>query len=300
MARDTCLYCGAPLPAEAVAAARQASAELAESSPTVPAGQPTLTETRQDRVLLVLDLDHADPATLAEALGVSTYEARQRAQRAGRQLHRATLVSEAEAEAARLEAGGLRVVRVPESEARAALQPILATGGRLARGALHVRAGEARLELTPSDILLVVRGPITREYQTATSRLKLLRTSSLEPGYRFQLHRRSDRRPVELDPGSFELSGPRNHPGSSLLELAAWIRIAASGMPVDERFRLLPPAMAPAAPGSGIVAVAEALGAGARSRQEADQGAVVLDNLAQFRFYSGWLGASERHAPSIR
>ncbi len=249
--------------------------------------------------MLVLDLDHADPALVAEVLGVSAYEARQRVQRAGRQLHRSVGAREAEAEAARLEAGGLRVVRVPESEARAAQQPILATGGRLARGALHVRAGKAELELTPDDLLLVVRGPITREYQTASSRLKLLRTSSLEAGYRFQLHRRTDRRPVELDPGSFEFGGPRNHPGSSLLELAAWIGVAANGVPVDDRFRLLPPALAPAAPASGLVAVAEALGAG-RSRGEADQGAVVLDNLAQFRFCSGWLGACERHGPSIR
>jgi hypothetical protein len=60
---------------------------------------------------------------------------------------------------------------------------------------------------------------------------------------------------------------------------------------VDDGFRWLPPALAPAAPGAhggtrpGLPAPT---GRGAR------EGALVLDNLAQFRFYSAWRAAVER------
>jgi hypothetical protein len=58
---------------------------------------------------------------------------------------------------------------------------------------------------------------------------------------------------------------------------------------VDDAFRRLPPALAPAPPAGGRLARA-----GETPREGAPKEGGVLDNLAQFRFYSAWRGAAER------
>jgi hypothetical protein len=61
---------------------------------------------------------------------------------------------------------------------------------------------------------------------------------------------------------------------------------------VDDGFRLLPPALGEAAEEAGSLATFRgARGAGLAPGREA---AIVLDNVAQFRFYSGWRAAIER------
>ena len=60
-------------------------------------------------------------------------------------------------------------------------------------------------------------------------------------------------------------------------------------MPVDDGFRRISPALAPAAPAAGAAArLEDAL------RTSAARPPAILDNLAQFRFYSAWRGAVER------
>ena len=63
---------------------------------------------------------------------------------------------------------------------------------------------------------------------------------------------------IEIDADAFELSGSRRHPRSSLLELNAWIARLAEQVTVDDGFRRLPPALAPANVSTGAAAVASA------------------------------------------
>src|SRR5439155_385250 len=71
----------------------------------------------------------------------------------------------AEPEAARLTGEGLAAVLVPEAEARIASRPRLALGGDMAGGTLTLRTSEGMVGVERRDLLLVVQGPIAREYQ---------------------------------------------------------------------------------------------------------------------------------------
>jgi hypothetical protein len=287
VARAGCLYCGAALPEGAVAAARAAS-EAVVASPTPAVADLT-------GALIVLDLSAADPARVAEALGISTYEAQLRVRRGGYQLHRIAPAEQAARELEELRARGVAASKVAETEARAGARVLACSGGsREAEGALSLRTSEGPLRLETRDLLLVVRGPITREYAPlASNDPRRLRTASLDPGYRVHLHRRAEPRPVELDPGSFAFRDARGA-DSSLLQLEGWVDAIARGVPIDDGFRRLAPALSPsvaeeAGPAAGVFAAAGRKGGGRKGGAS-----VVLDNLPQFRFYSGWRSAVER------
>jgi hypothetical protein len=264
-----CLYCGAAVPAELLAAV----------APT-----PVTAVSAPERVLLILDLSAVAAETLAPVLGLPPAEAARRARRGGYQLHRIASSEAAAAEAERLRAAGLLVLAVPEAEAR--VRPILAKGGTRDAGGLSLRAEGGALRVSPGQVLLVVRGPIVREYQALPARRRVS-AARPEEGYRIHLHRRGEPRPLELDPANFEF-GREPAAGSSLLELNAWVDAVAQGAPRDEAFRQEPPALSPAAPADRQLA-ARALTP--RRENEAPQ---VLENLEQFRFYSAWRAAVER------
>jgi hypothetical protein len=281
MSRPTCVYCGAALPKEAVDEAA-ASAEAA-FTPAASAAGPT-------RALLIVDFDRVSEAAAAETLGLSAFEAAQLLRRGGLQLHRIAEVAEAEAEAEALRRGSLQVTIVPEAEART---PVLAAlGGSQQADGLRLRTENGPLTLREADLRLVVRGPIARTYQPSLQ-IRRLSTASLDGGYRIHLHRRRDPRPVELDPGNFEIGFAVT--GSSLLEILGWLDAVAPGVPHDDGFRRLPPVMAPAAPDvSGVLAAAAPLRRPSRTGLHKDELPTILDNVAQFRFYSCWRAAVER------
>jgi len=282
MARPTCLYCGAPLPADAVADTRPAPGATPPASPG------------PRRLLVVVDLAGASEAAVARAFGLSRFEAGQRLRRGGLQLHRAAEEGPAEEEAARLAGDGLAALVVPEDEART--PPLMALGGEPEAGGLRLRTDDGPIRLAGPDLLLVVKGPIARAYQP-TLEIRRLQSASLEPGYRIHLHRRADPRPVELDPGNFELGFAVT--GSSLLELVGWIDALGPGTRVDDGFRQLPPVLGEAAlPGAGPLAAAASLRRPARGGFGTDEAPAILDNLAQFRFYSGWRAAVARRRSS--
>jgi hypothetical protein len=268
--RTTCLYCGAALGGAAIAKAAEAAA--APALPAVP------------RTLLVLDLRQAEPARLARALGLSAFEARQWVRRGGYRLHRIADKRLAEAEAERLAAHDVAVVRLGEAEVRRAAQPLHALEGRMGADGLELRTPESRLRLGASELLIVVKGPIARERQ-AGGKLRL-RSAVPEPGIRVHLHRRAELAPVELDPELLALGAGAQ--GSALLQITGWLGELARGIPLDDDFRHLPPALAPALPAPG--GAAGALQAAGRAEPDA----LLLDNLAQFRFYSAWRAALER------
>jgi hypothetical protein len=280
MVRAACLYCGAALPKDAVAAAAESAALAAAPTGSAPLG-----------VLLIVDQSFADAAILGAALGLLPYESALRQKRGGYSLEGVMDPAGAEEEAARLRAAGLRVFLVPESRARA--EPFVAVAGVPEEDGLRLRGVSGSRHVSNGDLLLVVRGSIAREHQAPVEQKKI-RTARLEYGYRFHLHVRSSPQVVELDPGDFDF-GPRAPLfGSSLLEMRDWLSCVTEGAPVDDAFRHATPALGPSPAGAGgPLAAAAALSAGASARRRKGDGA-VHDNLRQFRFYSAWRGELER------
>jgi len=276
VARAECLYCGTPL-GSAPVAARSEPAPSAAAAP-VPS----------QRVLVLLDLERAEPTALAEALAVSHYEATLLARRGGLHLVRALDPADAAAEAERLRARGAEPWLVPEAEVRT--PPLLCLAGESQGAQLVLHTTEAPVRLARGDALLVVRGSITREYQTTPQRRRIA-TARLEEGYRVQVHRRAEPRALEIDALNFELGFALS--GSVRLELDAWLDAVAGDVPRDDAFSRLGPVLGPAAPEPGG-ALAAAGTLAAATRGGAGERPVVLDNLAQFRFYSGCLAAVRR------
>ena len=258
MARPTCLYCGALLPADLLAQA-EAVASAAARSGAAPPGFPIalgfaspVAPTVLDRTVLVVDVTGAPASVLTDLLGLTAFEASLRARAGGLHLHRVGPAQEVEAEALRFAQARLPTFTLPEVEVRVA--PVVATAGQRDDRRLRLRTSTgATTEVSAEDVLLIVQGPIQREYQSQAVERKKVRTATLDAGYRFHLHRRSDARPVELDPASFSFGAPGPVAGSSLLELKAWIA-ALGDLASDDGFRRLPVALAPSLPEEGTAA----------------------------------------------
>ena len=275
--RATCFYCGSPLPPEDVA-----GGDVGPSPGPSPEDG--------GRTLVVLDLAGVDVAALAQALDRPFFEAGLVARRGGFHLHRILAPAAAGVEADRLAACGVATLLLPEAEAR--IRPVRALGGERGDGSLVLRTEEGPAEVRRGDVLLVVRGPIAREYQPAAKRRRV-DTAHLEEGYRVHLHRRHEPQPVEIDAATFERGVSAT--GSARLEIDAWAEEVRGGAPCDDGLRRLSPALGPAEPEpKGALAAASSLGRAARGQGSGhDEGPVVLDNAAQFRFYSGWRAAAE-------
>jgi hypothetical protein len=238
-----------------------------------------------------VDLESTNAQTLGEALGLAPYEAELLARRGGFHLHRILGAEIAEDEASRLADQGLGVEMLPESEVRS--QPLRALGGERGEGRLELQTEDGELTLRREDLLIIVRGPIARQYQP-TYRRRRVDVASLDEGFRVHLHRHSHHRPVEIDAANFEFGFTVT--GSTRLELDAWVEAIGGGVPCDDGFRRLPPAFGIAAPEpKGPLAAASTLSRTSRGREALGEGeSVVLDNAAQFVFYSVWRAALER------
>jgi hypothetical protein len=98
---------------------------------------------------------------------------------------------------------------------------------------------------------------------------------------------------VEIDAFAFEFGFAVT--GPARFELDAWVEAIAPGATVDDGFRRLPPALGPAGPESGgALGAAGSLRLATGSGRGREEAPIVLDNVEQFRFYSGWRGAVER------
>lgn len=298
VARPRCLYCGAELPAESVRVRVTPEAEVPAIEPAPPSSG----------VLLILDLEGADIGLVARALDIGVYEAGQRVRRGGYQLLQVVDAGAADEAALQLSGHGLPPTLVPEAEAREATRPVTARGGRLDGDALLLRLPGGERRVRAADLLIVVRGPIARERAGPRPQVRwgLFQaggnlglpglewgTATLEPGYRFHLHLKTDRCPLEIDPMDFVFTSPHEAGQGTVQRIQAWIAAAASAVPADDAFRRLSAALAPE---EGLTTVAAALSR--RPGQGATTDALaVLDNVAQFRFYSGWRAAVERRLP---
>jgi hypothetical protein len=248
---------------------------------------------------VVLDLAGLSAAALARALARPPYEAELIARRGGLHLHCILAPASAGAEAERLASRGIATFQVPEAEAR--VRPVRALGGERSEGSLALRTEEGPLEIRRGDVLIVVRGAITREYQyRPASKRRRIDTARLDEGYRVHLHRQREPRPVEIDAATFELGFAVT--GSARLEIDAWTEEVRGEAVCDDAFRRLPPALGPAEPEPrGALAAASSLGLASRGREAGREDApVILDNVEQFRFYSGWRAAVQRRlAPTV-
>lgn len=280
VARPSCLYCGAAL--DPALLPQPVATPAAEAAPAPPAPPAPL----EERALLLIDASRADAETVARVLGLSLLEAGQRMRR-GWQLHRVAPPAEAEAEAGRLRNEGLQALSLPEAETRAAMAPCLAEGGRGGAEAIELRTDRGPMRIEGRDVLLVVAGRIHRERQSRETARHRLLAPVLYPGYRFHLHLRADPTPIEIDPDAFAFDDVQPVPAATLVELRAALDTLA--LTIDEGFRFLPPALGVSAPPADRLSRALAA-----SRQTDPDGPVLLDNLAQFRAYSGWRAALER------
>jgi hypothetical protein len=228
------------------------------------------------------------------------YDARRIVRRGGPQLLAILEPELARQLALRLEQAGLHALLVPESEARG--EPLRVLHGERAPGGLALRTQAEALMLAAPDLLLVVSGPIARERGTGVRHRKVA-TGRPEEGWCVHLHRRNDARPLELDPARIELGFSVT--GSARLEIATWVADLAHGVPHvphDETFSRETPALARAETQDEALQAAlvgSPARAGAGGAEEADARA-LYDNLAQFRFYSGWRGAVERRRQDSR
>lgn len=240
----------------------------------------------------MIDLGGAAPDALARALGLAGYEAALLARRGGFHLHAILGEPAAAKERRRLEGEGLRVDALPEADARA--RPVRTSGGEREDDRLRLRTEDGEVRVGREDLLLVVSGPIARQYQTFY-RPRRQALASLEEGYRVHLHLRARHRPLEIDAANFEFG--LTVTGSARLELEAWLEAAAKGVPRDDGFRRLPPAFGVAEPEpKGALAAAGRLAGTVRG---AEGERLVLDNAEQFRFYSGWRAAIERQRAAV-
>ena len=228
-AQPRCVYCGAELPAEAVAAARgrarrpgggmrpaarhrAAVTSGADEAPAPPRACSSWTSRARTR------------PRWPRALGLSAFEASQRRRRGGLDLHRILPAAEAAEEAERLAGQGLDVLEIAEDEVRrAAAGPGHAAAPRR-RGALALdgrrRAAPPRGRRTSC---WSCAGPIAREYQTRPEARRQRRPATLEPGYRSTCTGAGRPRPRRAGPRRLRLRRRRRPRRSSLLQLAAWL-----------------------------------------------------------------------------
>jgi hypothetical protein len=293
MVGPRCVYCGAELDAALqTEAASSAAAQLGSRGAGDGAGLlPAAAEAPGGRSLLVLRVLGLEPGRLASALAEPLFAARQRVRQGGFQLLRVATDEAARAEAARLAAIGIELSALPEDEVRRAARPLVARGGALRDGVLRCRTLEGgEVALGGADVLLVVRGPIHREYQVSES-AKRPRLAVPGDGYRLHLHARDVPRPLELDPGGFEFHDERGVASSSLLRLEAFLEALCPAAPQDDGFRRLAPALGEAREEEGgALSATRAL----RKSSERKDRPLLLDNLRQFRDYSAWRGVLER------
>ncbi len=300
VSRLSCLYCGAPLSPEAVGATLRA-AEPAKEAPQT-----------GDRLLLIVDLGSVGVEVAARVLNASVFDVQQWARRGCFHLRRIAPAASARAEAEGMTREGLSAHLLSEAEVRAAATPLLAGAGSVEGESLRLRLGDGELRLTAADLLLVVRGPIRREHAGPRPQVRWgvfqvggwfglpgleFGAATLGPGDRFHLHRRRDPRPLELDPGAFQFSADPGLADSSEQRLTAWLAELASGVPVDDSFKRQTPALAPAEPAGGPLSAVEALARPPLGPQ--GPASQILDNLAQFRFYSAWRGLLERQRAGL-
>jgi len=295
MARGTCVYCGAPLPEDVREAAASAAHRVLQS-PTL-AGLESAAmghdHERQKRYLVIETT--AQPAeVLAEACGMSVWDARQWQAASRYRLLRVMLEPQVGEPLAALRAKGLQPFVVHGDVVAQARSPIPVESIDNSALPLHCTVREepegvvSRKELSEPEIALIISAPIKRERQKE-QRSRPRQDTRLDEAWLVHVHLRHETRPWEIDPRRTAFEGPGLASAHMrTLELVRRLSVAA---PFDEAFKNIVPALSPGADPSNELAGLQ----GSRTKpRDKEQKTIVLDNVTQFREYSAWRGALER------
>jgi hypothetical protein len=284
-----CLYCVSPL---------EPLGELAEKA--APAAPPA----EHGRYLLIL-LPGNGPQEegireFSRIAEVSPYEARLSLSSPRPRLFR-WLDSEAEARRMSSELSSVRIPHYVVSESTVLSLPVAcAKGLEFQDRHLEIRIegqpgpspAPSNLTVPVSDVLLLIRGEITRERHDER-RLGTTRSVSrrLTPGLRLHLYPREAAIGIEIDPESFDFQALGSDRSASALlnldRLLARLVDRTPGAELDRGFDQEPAIVAR----SGRPDLGDALAESKRGSE-----GVLYDNEGQFRFYARWRYRVARHA----
>ncbi len=295
MARANCVYCGAALSAEGLQAAALAAQRILQtrSLANLEAVAKASARDHPPRRYVVIDTSVAGVETIADACGISAWEARQW-QAASR--YRLIRVSNEPADGpleSGLKAKGLRVLIVPDETVVRSRNPIpLESIDPFADPAqCTVRedpeAPPLRKALREHDLALIVSASIKRERVMDQTSRRTPADTRLEDAWLVHLHLKGEARPWEIDPlrTAYEGAGL----ASAYMRTLELVRRLQAFAPHDEAFKNVVPALSPGTdPLKGLESFASA-----PRKKGKDPKVVVLDNVAQFREYSAWRGAIE-------
>lgn len=276
-AATKCLYCSQPL----------ASPPPDESSTLSP-----LPAADWHLVILIPSgpPDDATIESLSDVAGVSRYDAR-----LSLSSTRPRILRRVESDlSARGLSERLRASRIPHyvvSEKSILALPVTrAQRGELQEQALELSVEGTTLSIPYEDILVCVRGEITRENHNERKLATAKGANrSLSPGLLLHLYSKEASVAVEVDSESFTWPSSGHEPTrSAILELERFldsIEDKTSGVLVDRGFDLELPVLSRAGDSSDLAHVLSS----------ASPGGVLFDNRDQFRFYARWRYRLERH-----
>jgi hypothetical protein len=282
-----CLYCVAPL------SQREDAPAGGESAAPTPADR--------DRHLMIVlpgDGPHEEGIqAFSRIAGVSPYDARLSLSTPRPRLFR-WLESEAEARRMSQELASARIPHYVVSESSVISLPV----ARAKSLDFQERHLEVRIDPAPSsapgnltvpfsDVLLLVRGEITRERHDE-KRVGTTRSASrrLTPGLRLHLYQREASVAIEIDPEGFDFQALGTERSAAALlnleRLVSRLVDRTAGAALDRGFDHEP----------AVVARSVALDLGdALSDAKRGAGGMLYDNEAQFRFYARWRYRIARH-----
>ena len=299
MARANCVYCGAVLSVEALEEAAQAAQRIlhTRSLANLEAIAQTSGRAQPPRRYVVIDTRAAAETVIADACGVSAWEARQW-QAASR--YRLVRVSSEPADGP-LESGlrdkGLRVLIVPDDTVTKSRNPIPVESidpvSLPAQCTVREdpEAPPARRPLREGDLALIVSASIKRERVKEQTSRRVPADTRLEDVWLVHVHLKGESRPWEIDPFRTAYEGAGL--ASAHMRTLELVRRLEAVAPHDDSFKNVVPALSQGAdPSSGLESFASA-----PARKSKEPKVVVLDNLAQFREYSAWRGAIEMAQP---
>jgi len=284
-----CLYCSEPLaPPPLPAADAEESSELT-----------ALRAPEADWYLIILipsgAPDDGMVESLADAAGVSPYDAR-----LSLASTRPRVFRRVEGDLfARGLSEQLKTSRIPHyvvSEQSILTLPVSrAQRAELKERALEVSLDGGALSIPYEDILLFVRGEITRENHNERKLASAKGVNrSLSPGLLLHLYHKEASVAVEVDPESFTWPSLGHEPTrSALLNLEHFLDDVEDKTPdvlVDRGFDLELPVLSRVGDGSDLAQILSGSGS---------PGGVLFDNEDQFRFYARWRYRLERHLSNL-
>jgi len=296
-AGPACLYCAAPLPPEIRSAAALSAERIlasrdlrdleargadANADPDAGGGSPPRP--------VIIDTLSTDPARLAEACGIAPWEARQWQLRSRYRLLRLAPDPEAQALIAQLKAAGVDAQALDSAATARARTPmrVLTLADEVVPFEASLQGSDAArvLRVGPEERLaLVIMAAIRRERAADPAQIKRAETLRLEDFLVIHLHFRGESAPWEIDARTTGFEGGGSV--SAHMRLLALVRRLGEFTEVDDSFRHVVPALAPATPLEDETPLRRAEKRDGRK----PEARTLFDNLTQFRQYSAWRGA---------